>query len=195
MLNNIENIIKELLYIKEEIKKSEEKEKKYLEWLRKFKKENERLVKTNNILKQQKNNALEKLFFLQENASKLKRAEELIFANKFVCKQRDDALAELSTKKAELLHSLQEARKAKIDRDLAIQNLDDVIKNLEAYQNICQEIKNKIYIGEQDFTTVLIEKAETLLFKEEIIEVIFNEVEQPQMFTDTASINRSLLDR
>jgi hypothetical protein len=121
-----------------------------------------------------------------------------MFANHIVCKQRDEALEELSIKRSELLKSLQEAKQAKQDRDRSIENLDEVIGKLEAYQKICKKVKNQISDNDKSQATLSIEEAERLLFEEETkttIEIQLDNKESPQMFTDPASINRSLLDR
>ena len=121
-----------------------------------------------------------------------KEKKELKFVNNLVCKQRDEALDELSLKQVELLKSLQEGQQAKKDRDKAIAKLDGVITKLEKYRKMCErarEIKDK----DSDY---LLREAERLFFQDEFeIEIKLNERDNPQMFTDQASINRSLLDR
>jgi hypothetical protein len=206
MLNKIENIIKELKEVREQIKTLKRREISYKSWLGKFKQENEKLIETNRVICQQRDDALTELSIKQAELLKLSqkdnpednKVKELIFANKIVCQQRDEALAELSIKRTELLKSLQEAKQAKQDRDRSINNLDEVIKKLEAYQNVCERVKNKISDSDKSLANLLIKEAERLLFEEETtstIEIKLDYKENPQMFTDQASINRSLLER
>lgn len=206
MLKKIDNALKELTEIREQIETFNKKERAYKYWLRKFKKENESLLKKNIEICQQRDNALTELSIQQKELLKLahknpsqdNKVKELIFANKIVCKQRDEALTELSIKRDELLKSLHEAKQAKQNRDIAINNLDEVIGKLEAYQNICERFKNEISDSDQSIASLLIKEAERLLFEEQTtpaIEIKLDRQENPQMFTDPASINRSLLDR
>lgn len=203
MLNKIGNIIKELEELAAEIKTLKKREIAYKAWLKKFKQENEELRQTQIVLCKQRNDALAELSIKQTESFKEEKSGEnkikqLIFANHIVCQQRDEALLELSTKRAALLQSLQEAQEAKYDRDRAIDNLDEVIDKLEAYKIICERVKNLIPESDRSLTSWLIQKADKLLFEEEITNTIEIELdcrENPQMFTDRASINRSLLDR
>lgn len=116
--------------------------------------------------------------------------KELKYVNNLVCKQRDKALDELSVKQVELLQSLREGQQAKKERDQAISKLDEVIIKLERYKNICDRAREN---GDRDSDYLLIE-AERLFFQSEI-EIKLDRQDSPQMFTDRASINRSLLDR
>lgn len=121
-----------------------------------------------------------------------RKNEELKFVNNLVCKQRDQALKELSLKQVELLKSLQEGQQAKKDRDKAISKLDEIITKLEKYQRICETKRENDTQG----SDYLLQEAERLFFREEIeIEIKLDRRDSPQMFTDRASINRSLLDR
>jgi hypothetical protein len=180
MLDKIENIFKELKEVTKEIKTLKKRETAYKAWLRKFKQENEDLIQTNSIIRQQRDDALTKLAIKQAEFFKLsqkdnlenKKLKELMFANKIVCKQRDEALKELSVKKAELLKSLQEAKQAKQDRDRSLDNLDEVIRKLEAYQNVCEKVKSQISNNDESMANLLIQEAERLLFEEEISSTI-----------------------
>ncbi len=121
-----------------------------------------------------------------------KETKELKYVNNLVCKQRDEALNELSLKQAELLKSLQEGQQAKKDRDKAISKLDEVIIKLEKYKTICEKARE----SNDENSDYLLREAEKLFFQDEIeIEIKLNDRDSPQMFTDPASINRSLLDR
>jgi hypothetical protein len=206
MLDKIENVIKELKEVTNEIKILKKRETAYKYWLKKFKQENKQLIQTNRVICKQRDDAITELSIKQAESLEIsqkdyledKKVKELIVANKIVCKQRDEALEELSFKRAELLKSLQEAKQAKQDRDRSLANLDEVIGKLEAYQKVCEKVKNQIYERDKSLAILLIEEAERLLFEEETtstIEVKLDAKESPQMFTDQASINRSLLDR
>ncbi|MGL5808022.1 MAG: hypothetical protein ACRC2R_01945 [Xenococcaceae cyanobacterium] len=206
MLDKIENVIKDLKEVTQEIKTLKKRETAYKAWLRKFKQENEELIQTNNALCKQRDDALTELSIKQAEIFRLsqednlehKKVNELMFANKIVCKQRDEALKELSVKRAELLKSLQEAKQAKQERDRSINNLDEVIIKLEAYQKVCEKVKNQISDNDRSLASELIKKAEKLLFEDETtsqIEIELDPKHSPQMFTNSASINRSLLDR
>lgn len=106
--------------------------------------------------------------------------------------ERDLAIAELN--KVKLSASVQEGIKAKKQRDIAIAELDNLINQIEAYKKVC---KNYSVIRYAD-KNMLIKEAENILFGEEVLEAVnstINERDHPQMFTDCASINRSLLDK
>ena len=210
MLDKIANIIVELKAVTKEAKSLAKKEILYQDELKKIKLENMALRGQNaTIIKERDQAILERdqaiSQFEKAKVSNLyskdhsdnPRVKELMFANKIVCQQRDQALQELSFKRAELLKSLQEAKIAKKDRDISISNLDEVISKLEAYQNICQQVKSKISNGKRVDADLLIEYAERLLFQEdtESTSERLDYFENSYMFTDQASINRSLLDR
>ena len=121
-----------------------------------------------------------------------KETKALKFTNNLVCTQRDEALAQLSLKQVELLKSVHEGKQAKKDRDRAIAKLDVVISKLETYKNICARARE---MDNQD-SDYLLREAERLFFQDEIeIEIKLDPKDNPQMFTDPASINRSLLDK
>ena len=107
--------------------------------------------------------------------------------------ERDRANRELNIKQQELLKAVEEAKQAKELRDKAITQLDEIIAKIEQYKDICDRA-NKITYADKVY---LIKEAEKLFFDEDIIERDFNldSREYPQMFTDRASIGRSLLDR
>ena len=106
--------------------------------------------------------------------------------------EKDWAIAELN--KLKLSSSVQEALKAKEQRDNAIAELDNLINQIEAYKQVCEKFSKVRYADK----TALIREAEKLLFDEEVLielNTTINEKDNPQMFTDCASVNRSLLDR
>ncbi len=107
-------------------------------------------------------------------------------------KERDIAIAQLN--KVKLSTSIEEGIQAKDQRDKAIAELDKLIVQIEKYKEVCQNYSKIRYAKKRD----LIKEAENLLFGEEVLEAVtetINEIDNPQMFTDYASINRSLLDR
>ncbi|MGL5938962.1 MAG: hypothetical protein ACRC2S_01025 [Waterburya sp.] len=211
MPDKIENIIKELTGLAEEIKAFKKREIGYKSWLTKYKQENQNLIKTNNEICKQRDDALtelskqaEILKLSQKDNLKDKKVEELRFANTLACQQRDEASKELSIIKVEvgeLKKHLKDAKQAKENIEYIFDRYDEEIRNIqkkrEAYQDICQRVKNEISDDEL-FANLLIREAERLLFEEEeilTIEIQINSNDSPQMFTDLASINRSLLDR
>ncbi|BAZ46246.1 hypothetical protein NIES4102_32760 [Chondrocystis sp. NIES-4102] len=203
MLDRIANIIVELKAVTKEAKSLARKEILYKDELKKIKLENVALRGQNATIIKERDQAIKERdqafnnLPLKDNPDN-RKVKELLFANKIVCQQRDQALQELSIKREELLKSLQEAKIAKKDRDISLSNLDEVISKLEAYQNICQEVKSKISQGKRVDADLLIEYAERLLFEEELgstSERKLDYLENSYMFTDQASINRSLLDR
>lgn len=107
--------------------------------------------------------------------------------------ERDRANRELSIKQQELVKAVAEAKKAKEARERALVELDAVIAKIEEYRGVCDRANKMTYADK----VYLIQKAEELFFDEEIIDrnLNLNSREKPQMFTDSASINRSLLDR
>ena len=101
---------------------------------------------------------------------------------------------ELQNKISQLAYQIEAGQQAKDQRDNAITELNDLIKRIESYKIICEKA-DKIRYADKNY---LIKEAENLLFDEEILterEEILDYRDSPQMFTDQASINRSLLDR
>ena len=107
--------------------------------------------------------------------------------------EKDRAIEELNIKQQELIKAVAQAKQAKEARDKALVELDEVIAKIEEYRGICDRANKMTYADK----VYLIQKAEELFFDEEIIDRGFNldSRENPQMFTDSASIGRSLLDR
>ncbi len=69
-----------------------------------------------------------------------------------------------------------------------------MIAKIELFKDACEKA-DKIRYSDKYY---LIKEAENLLFGEEILtrrEELLDHRDSPQMFTDQASINRSLLDR
>ena len=122
-----------------------------------------------------------------------RQREELKQANLVVCQERDAAIQQLQIRQEQLLGQIEEARKATELRNTALLQLDDVIERIEQYREICDRYNQMTYARPQD----LIREAERLFFEDPVIEmnVNFDPREQPQMFTDRASIARDLLDR
>jgi chromosome segregation ATPase len=112
--------------------------------------------------------------------------------NQIVCQQRDRANQELNLKQQELLEAVIEAKQAKELRDKALSQLDDIIAKIEQYKEICDRA-NKITYADKVY---LIKEAEKLFFGEEIINstIDLDSKEHPQMYTDQASVGRSLLN-
>ena len=115
--------------------------------------------------------------------------------NRYICQEKDRLTNELDIKQQELLQAIINAKEAKEDRDLAISQLDAVIFKIEEYRAICEKA-NKITYADKVY---LIKAAEKLFFDDEIINLEndignWDSKDKPQMFTDRASINRSLLD-
>lgn len=112
--------------------------------------------------------------------------------NTIACQQRDEQSQKVRQKQAALLNAVQEARIAQKSRDKALLELDKVIARIDEFKQACDRINQITYANKAD----LIKKAEELLFEEEIIddELNLDEREYPQMFSDRASINRSLLN-
>jgi chromosome segregation ATPase len=113
--------------------------------------------------------------------------------NQIVCRQRDRVNQELYLKQQELLKAVEEAKQAKELRDKALSQLDDIIAKIEQYKEVCDRA-NRITYADKIY---LIQAAEKLFFDEKIINLDFpylDEKEYPQMFTDQASTNRSLLN-
>ena len=108
-------------------------------------------------------------------------------------RERDRINQELNIKQQELVKVVAEAKKAKDARDKALVELDAVIAKIEEYRGVCDRANKMTYADK----VYLIQKAEELFFDEEIIDrnLHLDSREKPQMFTDSASINRSLLDR
>lgn len=95
---------------------------------------------------------------------------------------------------SQLLSSIQQAKEAKEKGDKARQELNELINKIELYKQVCEKAIKITYADK----IYLIQEAERLFFQEEIsLEVTetVNSKDNPQMFTDTASINRSLLDK
>lgn len=106
--------------------------------------------------------------------------------------ERDKAVAELN--KIKLSSSIQKGIKAKEKRDFALTELDSLITKIEAYKKVCQNYSKVAYADK----FALIKEAENILFDEKILDMVtqtMDEKDSPQMFTDCASVNRSLLDR
>ena len=110
-----------------------------------------------------------------------------------VCQQRDEVVQELQIKQQSLLDSVESAKYAKESRDKALSQLEEVIAQIEQYKEVCDRA-NKISYADKIY---LIQEAEKLLFDKEILtlNIEFDSRSQPQMFTDPASIGRSLLDK
>ncbi|MBE9168173.1 hypothetical protein IQ238_11840 [Pleurocapsales cyanobacterium LEGE 06147] len=171
MPNKIDNIIQEIkrlenvtLDVKKEIKILRRRVGAYKGWLTRYRKQKEELKKEASLLK---------------------------VANRMACEQRDKLQRELNLKKEELLRSVQDGKKAKEERDKAIYELDKIIEKIELYKQICKKA-NKISYSDK---TYLIKEAERLFFEEESVNQeseLINSRDKPQMFTDPASINRSL---
>lgn len=122
-----------------------------------------------------------------------KQLTELKQDNLAVSKQRDQAVQELEIKQQLLVETVEEARKAKELRDQARSQLEDVIAKIEQYKKICINA-NKMSYADKIY---LIKKAEELFFDEEILnfDIEFDSDSKPQMFEDTRSTGRYLLDR
>ncbi|MDJ0588599.1 MAG: hypothetical protein QNJ72_01215 [Pleurocapsa sp. MO_226.B13] len=112
--------------------------------------------------------------------------------NKIVCQQRDEQSQEVKQKQTALLNAVRDAKIAQESRDKALLELENVIARIDEFKQACDRINQITYANKAD----LIKEAEKLLFEEEIIddELNLDEREYPQMFTDPASINRSLLN-
>lgn len=174
MLNKIDYIIQEIkkvenftLEAKQEIKILRRRIGAYKGWLTRYRKQREEFKKE---------------VFLLKSSYSLARQE------------RDDLQKELNLKKEELSHLVKQAKDAKEGRDKAIYELDKLIEKIELFKVECQKISQIHYADK----THLIKQAERLLFEEDLIireTELINNREHPQMFTDTASVNRSLLDR
>ncbi len=102
-------------------------------------------------------------------------------------------LRELQLKQQDLLEAVAEAKQAIHLRDNALSQLDEVITKIEQFKEICDRA-NKMSYADKIY---LIREAEKLLFEEEIltVDLKLDSRAQPQMFTDQASIGRSLLDK
>lgn len=106
--------------------------------------------------------------------------------------ERDLAVAELN--KLKLSDSIQAGIKAKEQRDRALAELDILISQIEAYKQVCEKFSRIKYANKND----LIRQAETILFGDTVLQEAqssINQKDQPQMFTDPASTNRSLLNK
>ena len=128
----------------------------------------------------------------------LKTLKRRVAAYKGWTKRYRKQQKQLRQDKAELQQqlscSIQEAIKAKEQRDHAIAELDNLINQIEAYKQVCEKFGKVKYADKIS----LIKEAEKLLFDEEVLIAInatVNKKDNPQMFTDCASVNRSLLDR
>ena len=100
----------------------------------------------------------------------------------------------LQNKISALANQVELGTQAKNQRDVAINELNNLIKRIEAFKKSCEKA-DKIRYADKYY---LIKEAENLLFDEEILspkEEILDYRDSSQMFTDPASINRSLLDR
>ena len=109
-------------------------------------------------------------------------------------KQKQELLQENKILHGQLSSSIEEAVKAKEQRDTALKELDDLILRIESFQSVCTRFSRITYARKED----IVKEAEKLLFEERIpaeAATRLDKREQPQMFTDPASINRSLLDR
>ncbi len=91
----------------------------------------------------------------------------------------------------ELLKNVVEATQAKEDRDRALSKLDVTSTNIDEFKEVCYRYNKKTDANKVD----LIQEAERLLFDEEIINKNWEiDPQKNWMFTDQASIGRSLLD-
>lgn len=119
--------------------------------------------------------------------------KELKRTNLIVCQEKERAIQELEVKQQCLLETVEEARQAKELRDKALSQLDEVIAKIEQYKEICDRANQITYANK----TYLIKEAEKLFFDDPVINLEFklDSREKPQMFTDKASVARSLLDR
>lgn len=112
-------------------------------------------------------------------------------------KQKTELIKEkedLQKKVLQLSSQIEAGQKAKNQRDNAIAELNDLIAKIELFKGACEKA-DKIRYSDKYY---LIKEAENLLFGEEILtrrEELLDHRDSPQMFTDRASINRSLLDR
>lgn len=112
-------------------------------------------------------------------------------------KQKKELIQEnavLQDKISELANQIKLGTQAKNQRDNAIKEFNELIERIEAFKESCEKA-DKIRYADKYY---LIKEAENLLFDEEILspkEEILDYRDSAQMFTDTASINRSLLDR
>lgn len=168
-----ENIVKEIqrvenitLGVKEEIKTLKNRVRAYKGWTKRYRKQHKELKQEAIVLKND---------------------------NIIISQERDTAVQELNIKQQSLLKAVEEARQAKELRDKALSELDEIIAKIEQYKEICDRA-NKIIYADKIY---LIKEAEKLFFDEEILtkDINLNTREYPQMFTDQASIGRSLLDK
>ncbi|MEL6581419.1 MAG: hypothetical protein AAFQ14_16890 [Cyanobacteria bacterium J06621_12] len=128
-----------------------------------------------------------------------RQQQELKQANLTVSKERDEAVVEiqnLQIKQQQLLADFRKAAKAAEERDKALAQLDEVIKKIEQYREVCERAQKITYANK----TYLIKEAENIFFDDPIINDDhgsddFDCQSKPQMFTDRAAINRYLLDR
>ena len=101
---------------------------------------------------------------------------------------------ELQKQVTQLSTQIEAGQKAKNQRDNAIAELNNLIAKIELFKVACEKA-DKIRYADKYY---LIKEAENLLFGEEVLtptEEILDYRDSPQMFTDPASINRSLLDK
>ena len=91
------------------------------------------------------------------------------------------------------MQTIEEAKQAKESRDSVISELDKIIEKIEQYKKICDNANQMTYADKK----YLITKAEELFFDEEVltIDCTITRKDNPQMFTDIASIGRSLLEK
>ena len=109
-------------------------------------------------------------------------------------KQNKELIEEKEALQNQLVYQVQLGQQAKKQRDIAIEELNNLIAKIEAYKITCKKAEQIRYADK----TYLIKEAENLLFEEEVLtegEEVLDYRNSPQMFTDPASINRSLLDR
>ena len=112
-------------------------------------------------------------------------------------KQKKELIQEneaLHNKISGLANQIELGTQAKNQRDNAIKEFNELIERIEAFKESCEKA-DKIRYADKYY---LIKEAENLLFDEEILspkEEILDYRDSSQMFTDPASINRSLLDR
>lgn len=166
IIKEIEKVEDTIVNVKNELKTLKNRVRAYKGWTKKYR-------------KQQKD--------LQQEVVTLKND------NQIVCQQRDRANQELYLKQQELLIAVTEAKEAKELRDKALSQLDGIIAKIEQYKEICDRA-NKITYTDKIY---LIQEAEKLFFDEKVINSdspCLDEKEYPQMFTDQASTNRSLLN-
>lgn len=166
VIKEIKRVENITLNVKQELKTLKNRVRAYKVWTKRYRKQKEELKQEAAILKH---------------------------ANLVVCQQRDEVTEDLKIKQHKLLEAVEKASKSKAERDLALSQLDEVITKIEQYKEVCERASKINYADK----TYLIREAEKLFFDEELLNQDLNldSKESPQMFTDPASIGRSLLDR